>query len=116
MLTNHLLETRPWGKFEQFTQNEVSTVKIITVEPGQRLSLQQHALRSEYWYILQGTGLIHLSGTEREVFGGDEVSIPVNAVHRITAVQGSSLKFLEIGFGTFDEGDITRLEDDYARA
>ena len=28
------VEERPWGKFEQYTHNEVSTVKIITVKAG----------------------------------------------------------------------------------
>lgn len=27
-------ERRPWGRFERFTLNEPSTVKIIHVEPG----------------------------------------------------------------------------------
>jgi len=30
---------RPWGQFEQFVSNEQVTVKIITVQPGHRLSL-----------------------------------------------------------------------------
>ena len=36
---------RPWGRFEQFTLNEPTTVKTITVEPGHRLSLQRHEHR-----------------------------------------------------------------------
>ena len=35
---------RPWGQFQQFVSNEVVTVKIITVDPGQRLSLQTHKI------------------------------------------------------------------------
>jgi len=30
---------KPWGKFEQYTHNMPSTVKIITVQPGGVLSL-----------------------------------------------------------------------------
>jgi hypothetical protein len=33
---------RPWGDFQQFVSNERVTVKIITVQPGYRLSLQTH--------------------------------------------------------------------------
>ena len=33
--------TKPWGQFEQFTHNEISTVKILTVNENQRLSLQR---------------------------------------------------------------------------
>ena len=31
---------KPWGGFEQFTLNEISTVKILTIKPGQTFSLQ----------------------------------------------------------------------------
>ncbi len=43
---------RPWGDFQQFVSNETVTVKIITVEPGHRLSLQRHELRGEMWQVL----------------------------------------------------------------
>ena len=38
-------DERPWGAFERFTLNEPSTVKIITVNAGQTLSLQRHEHR-----------------------------------------------------------------------
>ncbi len=46
------VQTRPWGQFEQFVSNERVTVKIITVLPGHRLSLQSHENRGEFWHIL----------------------------------------------------------------
>ena len=49
-------EDRPWGKFEQFTKNEQTTVKIITVNPDAPLSLQKHAKRKEFWRIISGSG------------------------------------------------------------
>ena len=42
-----LVSERPWGQFTRFACNTPVTVKIITVEPGQRLSLQRHELRGE---------------------------------------------------------------------
>ena len=33
-------EKRPWGGFRRYTHNQLSTVKIITVNPGDILSLQ----------------------------------------------------------------------------
>ena len=47
-------DERPWGRFEQFVCNESVTVKIITVNPGERLSLQTHGQRDEMWQILDG--------------------------------------------------------------
>ena len=49
-------EERPWGKFEQFCHNEEVTVKIITVNPNSRLSLQYHNNRDEFWRVLKGKG------------------------------------------------------------
>ena len=43
---------RPWGTFQQFVSNEQVTVKIITVAPGHRLSLQRHNHRGEMWQVL----------------------------------------------------------------
>ena len=45
---------RPWGDFQQFVSNETVTVKIITVQPGHRLSLQRHEHRGEMWQVLDG--------------------------------------------------------------
>ena len=48
------VQERPWGQFEQFVSNERVTVKIITVQPGHRLSLQTHDNRGEFWQVLDG--------------------------------------------------------------
>ena len=48
-LSNYEKEVRPWGNFERFTLNEQSTVKIITVNPGEAFSLQVHGHREEFW-------------------------------------------------------------------
>jgi mannose-6-phosphate isomerase-like protein (cupin superfamily) len=47
-------EQRPWGSFRRFTENEISTVKIITVNADQELSLQYHKNRDEFWKVLAG--------------------------------------------------------------
>ena len=47
-------EKRPWGGLEQFTLNEKTTVKILTVKAGKRLSLQYHHNRKEFWKFLAG--------------------------------------------------------------
>ena len=51
-------DKRPWGDFRQFTLNEKSTVKILTVKPKQAFSLQTHKNRREFWYFLEGSGTI----------------------------------------------------------
>ena len=108
------IEERPWGKFEQFCHNEKVTVKIITVKPDSKLSLQYHNHRDEFWKIIEGSGQIILGEELIDVKIGDEFFIPKKTNHRIIT-NNNSLKVLEVSFGEFDEKDIVRLEDKYNR-
>jgi mannose-1-phosphate guanylyltransferase/mannose-6-phosphate isomerase len=110
-----VVETRPWGTFEQFVCNEQVTVKVITVEPGQRLSLQRHDHRGEMWQVLDGPIDITLDARTWTAPAGEKVWVPQGAVHRMGNSGDRSARVLEIAFGHFDEDDIHRLEDDYAR-
>ncbi len=106
---------RPWGRFEQFATNEQVTVKIITVEPGQRLSLQRHRLRSELWTIIDGPVDVEVSGIPRSLNSGEHVWIPQLAMHRMGNSSPQTVRVLEVAFGHFDEDDIERFDDDYER-
>lgn len=113
-LPNRLHDERPWGGFEQFTQNEDSTVKILTIRAGQQFSLQTHEHRDEFWYIIAGDGVLTAGDEHTEAHAGMEFWIPRGVQHRAHA-SGTDLKILEISFGHFDEDDIVRLADDYGR-
>ncbi|MBT7660742.1 cupin domain-containing protein, partial [archaeon] len=76
-------EKRPWGGFEQFTFNEISTVKILEISPGQKFSLQYHNKRKEFWRFLDNSAKVTIGGEVREMAGGDEVIIPPKTNHRI---------------------------------
>lgn len=106
---------RPWGQFQQFVSNETVTVKIITVEPGHRLSLQTHDHRGEFWQVLDVP--IEVTVGERTWCAepGEPVWVPCGTVHRMANKGDRAGRLLEIAFGDFDEADIVRLEDDYAR-
>jgi len=106
---------RPWGKFQQYTENETTTVKIITVEPGQKLSVQRHKKRDELWIALDEGLVTHLNGEQRVFHPGTEFYIPKNSTHSIENEFTKPARFLEIAFGHFDENDIERLEDKYGR-
>lgn len=107
-------EERPWGNFRQFTKDEKSTVKIITVNAGESLSLQSHEKRSEFWHIVSGSGVVEIDQQKYNVSKGDEYSIPIGVKHRMEA-GSSGLSILEIATGDFDENDIIRYEDKYGR-
>lgn len=107
-------EERPWGRFERFTQNEPSTVKIITIKPDEEFSLQDHRKRGEFWHVISGRALVTVGDKQKEAEADDEFFIPAKTLHRMKALD-SEVKFLEIAFGDFDEADIERVEDEYGR-
>lgn len=109
-------EQRPWGGFERLAHNVACTVKIITVNPGSRLSLQRHEHRSEFWTVLDGPLVVETDGERRTVGTGGKVWLPCGTVHRVTNEGTETGRFLEIAYGDFDENDIERLEDDYSRS
>ena len=106
---------RPWGGFQQLTANEATTVKIITVDPGERLSLQRHERRAEFWQVLDGHLDVTVDDRAWSVETGEQVWVPTGAVHRMGNSSTRPGRVLEIGYGEFDEQDIVRLEDDYQR-
>lgn len=117
-------EQRPWGEFLEFTKNTPSTVKIITVNPGESLSLQKHASRDEFWHVISGEGVANIGDEIIQLSKGVELFVPRGTVHRI-AVSASRdetssgmipIQVLEIAFGDFDENDIERIQDNYGRA
>jgi mannose-6-phosphate isomerase len=113
-LKNHLISKRPWGDFEQFTLNEKSTVKILTLKPGKRNSLQTHKNRDEFWFFLDNPVQVTLGKKTFKVKKGDSIFVPRKTPHRTKAPKKPA-RFLEISFGKFNEKDIKRLEDDYNR-
>ncbi|MFH1456088.1 MAG: phosphomannose isomerase type II C-terminal cupin domain [archaeon] len=106
-----IIDHRPWGNFEQYTHNETTTVKIITVKPNEPLSYQYHNNRDEFWKILEGGGKVILNDETFETKPGDEFFIKRGTKHRAIG----PLKFLEISYGNFNENDIVRVEDKYKR-
>ncbi|MGI8423045.1 MAG: phosphomannose isomerase type II C-terminal cupin domain [Chloroflexota bacterium] len=107
--------TRPWGGFRQYCLNTPSTVKIIDVNAGGRLSLQKHSHRAELWVILDETLEVQVEGRTWRPDRHEEVWIPAGAAHRLSAPGDRGGRILEVGFGHFDEADIERLEDIYER-
>jgi len=107
-------DKRPWGEEEILTMNEPSTVKILTINPGQRCSLQYHNHRKEFWKLIEGEAIIEIGDKKIDAKVGENFEIPPKTNHRIN---GKNIpgRILEISFGDFDENDIVRLEDDYGR-
>ena len=107
-------EKRPWGSFEKFNENERCTVKLLYIKPDSRLSLQYHNKRKEFWKIVKGSAMVEVQNEKSSLKEGDDIFIPSGARHRIQA-SNSGCIVLEISYGSFDENDIVRIEDDYDR-
>ena len=107
---------KPWGKFEQYTHNAPSTVKVITVRPGGARSLQYHDGRDELWVAMDPAARVEVGNRVLYPELGDAVFVPRRTAHRLSAAGDDPVRVLEISFGGFDEGDIIRLDDVYGRA
>jgi cytidyltransferase-like protein len=89
---------RPWGNFKIFVENKKVTVKILTINKGEEISLQSHNHRESHWYVLDGrvriqVGRFAKTGIYRK---GDSILIPRNSLHRVTAI--SNGRILEISY------------------
>jgi mannose-6-phosphate isomerase len=107
---------KPWGYEDILEHNEVYTMKILHINPGQRLSLQYHNEKVETIYVLKGTLLnyhddtdnrysVYMQGTTKHVNKGE--------VHRFGADTKESVTLLECSTSQLD--DVVRLADDYQR-
>jgi mannose-6-phosphate isomerase len=108
------LVERAWGSFYQFANNEEVTVSLMTVKPGQRLSLQAHTGRAELWIVLDNGAAVQVDDTIMHPKAGEQIWIPARSRHRLSST-GPEVRVLEIAFGNWQQEDITRYEDDYHR-
>jgi mannose-6-phosphate isomerase len=107
--------SRPWGTFNQFANNEDCTVSLMSVLPGQRLSLQSHTGRAELWIVIDDGAIVEVGDDIKEYKAGDEIWIPANERHRLSNKGNQPVRVLEVAFGNWQQDDIQRYEDDYKR-
>ncbi|WHA42761.1 mannose-1-phosphate guanylyltransferase/mannose-6-phosphate isomerase [Agrobacterium larrymoorei] len=107
---------RPWGHIEQTDSGPRYRVSHLKVEPGHRISLQQHYHRSEHWIIVRGTATVTIEDNTRLVTENESIYIPIGKPHRLANDGKIPLELIEIQTGSyFGEDDIIRLQDDYKR-
>jgi mannose-6-phosphate isomerase len=109
------LVSRPWGTFKQFANNEDCTVSLMSVLPGQRLSLQSHTGRAELWVVIDDGATVQVGDDIKEYKAGDEIWIPANERHRLSNDGDRPVRVLEVAFGNWQQDDIRRYADDYKR-
>lgn len=103
---------RNWGHFIVLQRGDHHQVKLLVVEPWQRLSMQRHLHRAEHWHVVSGTGVLELAEGPRRLTVGDSVDIGVRAWHRLSNAGASPLLVIEVQLGDYlGEDDIERAND-----
>jgi mannose-6-phosphate isomerase len=107
---------RPWGSWHVLDVGPGYKVKRMRVCPGQRMSYQTHAHRSEHWVVIFGIATCLIDDLVVVARPGESVDVPVGAAHRISNEHSEDLVIIEVQHGAYTgEDDISRLADDYGR-
>ena len=97
-------------------ENDLSKVKLLSVIPNEKLSLQKHQHRKENWHIISGIANVIREKEHFTLRSGDTITIEKNQVHRLENIGNDSLEVIEIQTGSyFGEDDIIRIKDSYGR-
>lgn len=107
---------RPWGKYDSVDQGGRYQVKRITVNPGEKLSVQMHHHRAEHWIVVSGTANVTIDENTFLVSENQSVYIPLGAVHALENPGKIPLELIEVQSGAYlGEDDIVRFDDRYGR-
>jgi mannose-6-phosphate isomerase len=105
---------KPWGRVVTYALNQPSSVRVITVEPGQETSVHYHRMRDETWVVLDPGLTVEIDERAVDAEPGEEFVIPAEQAHRIRCKGSDPGRILEVAYGYTTEDDTQRLEDAYA--
>lgn len=112
----HTTAYRPWGQYTVLGEGPGYKMKKITVNPGQRLSLQMHYHRSEHWIVIAGTASVTIGDEVKFVHENQSVYVPKATKHRLENPGRIPLAVIEVQNGAYlAEDDIVRFDDQYGR-
>lgn len=102
---------RPWGYYRVLhSPNKNVKVKELTVNPGNRLSMQRHQHRAEFWFVAEGTATVKWDEhghTTTKIYQTEKIQ--QNEWHQLVNETDKPLKIVEIQYGdNCDESDIER--------
>jgi mannose-1-phosphate guanylyltransferase len=107
---------RPWGKYDSIDNGERYQVKRITVNPGEKLSIQMHHHRAEHWIVVSGTASVTNGDKTFLLTENESTYIPIGIVHALENPGKVPLEMIEVQSGSYlGEDDIVRFEDRYGR-
>ncbi len=107
---------RPWGSYDCIDGAERYQVKRITVNPGEKLSLQMHYHRAEHWIVVRGTAEVRCGDKTMLLTENQSTYIPLGEIHSLANPGKVPLEIIEVQSGSYlGEDDIVRFEDRYGR-
>lgn len=104
--TKHIKMTERWGKFEQFTQNEKTTVHILYIDAQQSLSKNVHKNIDKLWIILDKNLQVEIDKEIFEPESGESFEIKRGQSHTLSNIgyeHDTPARVLEISFFDFSE-------------
>ncbi|MGY0215751.1 mannose-1-phosphate guanylyltransferase/mannose-6-phosphate isomerase [Endozoicomonadaceae bacterium StTr2] len=108
---------RPWGCYDSIDNGKRFQVKRITVNPGQKLSVQMHHHRAEHWIVVSGTAKVTLGSKELLITENQSTYIPIGEIHALENPGKIPLHLIEVQTGSYlGEDDIIRFNDRYGRS
>ena len=111
---------RPWGGQACICENIKSTVKVISINQNEMLSLQSHKNRDQFYYIIDDLVIQYTDKNSMvqtvEAKSGDTFFFKRGTLHRaINPGPKEIARFFEVAFGENSETDIIRHVDKYSR-
>jgi mannose-6-phosphate isomerase len=106
---------KPWGRVVTYALNQPSSVRVITVEPGQETSVHYHRMRDETWVVLDPGLTVEIDERTVDAEPGEENVIPAEQAQRIRSRGSEPGRNHEVAYGYTTEDDTPRLEDAYGR-
>ena len=107
---------KPWGNYKTLLMEGNYQIKIITIEPGGKLSLQKHHHRCEHWIIVKGNLKVTKGKSETQKKENDYIFIEKEETHRLENEGDTIAQLVEIQYGEYlGEDDIVRIDDKYGR-
>ena len=106
---------RPWGYYRVLYDVVGTKVKELTVEPGQKLSMQRHESRAEHWHVAEGQCIVHSMMPNGYALPVTELSTHMSYKvvkgdwHQLSNPYDKPCRIVEIQYGAAcDESDIER--------
>lgn len=113
---SHVKISRPWGWYQSISKGDGFQVKLISVDPSAKISLQRHSRRAEHWVVVSGFAKVTRGEAILDLGPNESTYIPIGTIHRLENEGAEPLMIVETQTGGYlGEDDIERFDDQYGR-